>query len=386
MVRVLVLSAIFPNHFRPNLGIFVESQVLALAGEAGMGVRVVAPVAQLPFPLRMRPGERWREALPRSECWKGVRVDRPRWTRLPRLRRFDPARQAAALLPFLARLRQDFPFDVISAEWFWPDGPVAMRIGRAMGVPFLVKARGDDVLLLGANGWARPQLREAAASAGQVLAVSAGLRERMGAIGIPAERIAVHHTGVDRELFRLQDKAAAKAKLGVTGPLLLTVGGLTARKNQALALEALAQVDDATLLLAGGGPDRAALEAKARSLGVDRRVRFLGSVPHAQMAGLYAAADVTVSASHGEGLANAWVESLACGTPVVTGNAEGAREALGTPEAGRIVAHEPAAIAAAVLALLASPPDRDRVCAAAAGFSWERNAAELAAHLRRIAS
>ena len=386
MLRVLVLTAIFPNPLRPNLGIFVERQALALAGEPGIEVRVVAPVARLPFPLNLRPAERWKQALPRSECWKGLSLHRPCWTRLPRLRRLDPARQASALLPFLAGLRREFPFDAISAEWFWPDGTVAMRIGRALGVPFLVKARGDDVLVIGGKRWARPHLLDAAASAGQVLAVSAGLRERMAVIGIPAESIAVHHTGVDHKLFRLQDKAAAKAKVGLAGPLLLTVGGLTARKNQALALEALTHLEGATLMLAGGGPDRAGLEAKARALRIGGRVRFLGSVPHARMPDLYAAADVTLSASEREGLANAWVESLACGTPVVAADAEGAREVLQSPDAGRIVARDPAAMAAAVRELLASPPDRERVCAAAAAFSWERNAAELAAHLRRIVS
>jgi teichuronic acid biosynthesis glycosyltransferase TuaC len=386
MPRVLVLSAMFPTARRPNCAIFVERQTVELAREPGIDVRVVAPVPFLPFSSNRRDGRLRHGTQPPAEHRNGLAVYRPRWTRLPRLRRFDPALQAAALLPFLTALRAEFAFEVICAEWFWPDGPVAMRLARAMSVPFLVKARGDDVLLLAQKAWARRQLLAAARAAGQVLAVSGALRDQMAALGFPARKIAVHHTGVDRSLFRVQDKVEAKARLGIPGPLLLAVGGLTARKNQALLLDALTHISGATLLLAGGGPDRPVLEARARALGLEDRVRFLGSVPQALLPDLYAAADVTVSASLREGLANALVESLACGTPVVTGDVEGAREVVRTPAAGSVVPLDRDHIAAAVRRLLDVPPRPEEACAAVAGFSWAKNAADLAAHLRSVAS
>jgi teichuronic acid biosynthesis glycosyltransferase TuaC len=382
MLRVLVLTARFPDAIRPNLGIFVERQSLELAGRDGVEVRVVAPLQVLPFPLSRRRRDRWMGQLPRFEIWKGLRVYRPRCIRLPRLRRFDAVLQAAALLPLLRRVRAEFPFDAISAEFFWPDGPVACLVGRRLSVPFIVTGCGVDVLQPGRSPPLRRQMLAAAQAAGAVLAVSADLRDRMIALGVPAERIAVHYTGLDHALFRVRDREKAKARLGIKGPLLLTVGGLHALKGQRLAIEALGRIDGATLILAGGGPDRTALEAKARSLGLDGRVRFLGSVPHEQLPDLYSAADVFILPTSSEGLANVWVESLACGTPVVTGDAEGAREALSVPEAGRIVPLEPELIAAAVRSLLDSPPAPLSVAAAAANFSWARNGAELEAHLR----
>jgi len=117
---------------------------------------------------------------------------------------------------------------------------------------------------------------------------------------------------------------------------------------------------------------------------VKGRVRMLGHVPHALMPALYRAADVTIHAASAEGLANAWVESLACGTPLVATEAGGIREVIDRPEAGRIVAPEPKAIADAVRALLADPPDPEQVAMAVESFSWERNADELEAHLRAI--
>jgi glycosyltransferase involved in cell wall biosynthesis len=96
---------------------------------------------------------------------------------------------------------------------------------------------------------------------------------------------------------------------------------------------------------------------------------------------LLGAADIMVQPSRSEGLANVWVESLACGTPIVIPDVGGAREIVDRPAAGRIVAREPQAIADAVNAILADPPAQEDVGKAAERFSWERNSRELFEHL-----
>jgi glycosyltransferase involved in cell wall biosynthesis len=88
--------------------------------------------------------------------------------------------------------------------------------------------------------------------------------------------------------------------------------------------------------------------------------------------------------SSSEGLANVWVEALASGTPIVITDVGGAREVLDRPEGGRLVERDANSIAAAVLDLLAEPPDQNAVRAAAIRFSWERNAHELRDHLSAI--
>jgi glycosyltransferase involved in cell wall biosynthesis len=101
---------------------------------------------------------------------------------------------------------------------------------------------------------------------------------------------------------------------------------------------------------------------------------------------LYSAADIVVMPSASEGLANAWVEALACGTPIVISNAGGGAELVTAPVAGRIVDRTPQAIADAVRALLAAPPSPAEVAATLGGrFDWDRNGRELAEHLRRCA-
>ena len=100
---------------------------------------------------------------------------------------------------------------------------------------------------------------------------------------------------------------------------------------------------------------------------------------------LLSAADVFVLPSASEGLANAWVEALACGTPVVTTPIPGAQELLTDPAYGRFAERDADQIAAAVRDLLKNPPARKAVALGAAEFSWEANAAALIGHWRGLA-
>ena len=382
MLRVLTLATLFPSGARPTFGVFVERQTRALAAREDVELQVVAPLGLPPWPLSLHPHYAPLRQLPRREIRNGLVVHRPRFRVRPWLSQAGTARRLAdALLPMLRALRADFRFDVIDAEFFWPDGPAAMRLAEALELPFSIKARGSDIHLWGAEPAIAPQLVAAGRAAGGLLAVSAALKSDMIALGLPGEKIRIHHTGIDLDAFRPLDRAAAKAALGVSGPLLLCVGHLNARKGQEIALAALARIPDATLLLAGDGPERARLARSAAALGLAARVRFLGARPHAELPGLLAAADVMVLPTVSEGLANVWVEALACGTPAVTSDVGGAREVIDRPEAGRLVPRDPDAVAAAVNALLADPPAQAAVRAAAERFSWARNAAELHAHL-----
>jgi len=385
MLRVLTLSTLFPNRAEPTLGRFVERQTLGLAARPGVEVEVVAPVGLPLWPLSLHPHYAARARLPRVEEREGVRVHRPRYTVWPKLGESRaPAAMAKALLPRLREIRARFQFDVIDAEFFWPDGPAAAALARALGVPFSIKARGSDIHLWGARVDIGPQVIAAGRAADGLLAVSEAMKRDMIGLGLPEDRIRVHYTGVDADLFGPVDRAEAKRTAGIDGPLIVTAGALNPRKGQSLAIEALATIPHATLVLIGHGPSRAELEALAGRVGVAGRVRFLGGRPHEELPRWLAMADVTLLPTLSEGLANVWVESLACGTPVVTSDVGGAREAIDLPEAGRLVAREPAALAAAVRELLAAPVDQQRVRRCAEKFSWDRNAEALEAHLRGL--
>jgi glycosyltransferase involved in cell wall biosynthesis len=235
-------------------------------------------------------------------------------------------------------------------------------------------------------------MQQAAHQATGMLAVSRALREDMVALGMPEGRIGVHYTGLDHERFHPIERGAARAlvsampNLGIwpEGPLIVTPGSLIPRKGQRLVIEALARLPDARLALAGAGEDEKALHALAERLGVAERVQFLGLVGHDLLPHVLCAADVLVLPSASEGLANVWIEGLACGTPIVIPDIGGAREVVQDDTAGRIAARTPEAIAEAVRDILADPPSQADVSAHVSRFSWGVNAQNLVCFWRDV--
>lgn len=173
-------------------------------------------------------------------------------------------------------------------------------------------------------------------------------------------------------------------KLGITGPLILSVGALIPRKSQDVIIAALPALPEATLILAGHGESESDFRALADRIGVAHRVRFMGSIPHDDLPALFAAADVMALVSSSEGLANAWVEALACGTPIVASDVGGIRELIKSQDAGRIIDRKPEAVAAAINDILINPPSCEAVAANVSAFSWDENARQLSSFFREV--
>ncbi|WP_374526352.1 glycosyltransferase [Sphingopyxis sp.] len=383
-LRILSIATLFPDAARPNFGLFVEKSLRALAAQPGIDLTVVAPVGLPSFPLSLHRRYRALRALPHREQWNGLTVHRPRFALVPRYgARFNPARVAKAVLSAVGRQS----FDVVDAQFFYPDGPAAMRVAETLGLPFSVKARGADISHFGHAAATKVRLVKAGHRAEGLLAVSESMRRDMAVIGLDPAKITVHYTGIDTARFHPGDRAAARMALGMDGqPAIATVGALIPRKGQALVIEALPALPGVHYWLAGTGEEEGRYRALAERLGVADRVHLMGAVANADLPQLYRAADVVVMPSASEGLANAWVEALACGTPIVISDAGGAAELVTSPAAGRIVERTPEAIAEAVRSILAVPPSQADVAASLAGrFDWNRNGRELAEHLRRCA-
>ena len=390
MKRLLSIATLYPNAHMPRFGTFVARQLEALAARGDWDVTVINPIGVPPLALG-----RYRAVAEAAVTGveNGVTVHRPRFMLLPALSgSINPAMIARAVLPLAKRLHALAPFDLVDAQFFYPDGPAAAKVARALGLPLSIKARGADISLWAGKGYALRAMLRAAGQAAGLLAVSEALAGDMAERGFPRDKITVHYTGLDRALFRPLDRAECRAllagsfgfELPAEAPLLATVGALIPRKGQRFVLRALARLPSAQLVLVGKGPDREALEVLARDSGLAGRVHFLGSLDHELLPKVLSAADAMVLPSASEGLANAWVEALACGCPLVITDAGGARKVLTRPEAGRIVERDAAAIAAAVRELLADPPPREAVVACASRFSWETNAAALAEYYEAL--
>lgn len=392
-MRVLSISTLFPNPVRPAFGIFVGNQMRAVYARGDVDLTMINPIGMPPWPLsRLAHYDRLRK-VPEQSDEVGLPVHYPRFTVIPKIGGDDnPERIVRAILPLVRRLHAEQAFDLVDAQFFFPDGPAAATIARELNLPLTIKSRGADIHFWSSRPHALEQMKTAAAQANGMLAVSQALRADMIELGIPADRITVHYTGLDRERFRPIERGAARAlvsalpNLGVwsEGPLIVTPGALIPRKGQRLVIEALQYVPEGCLALAGAGEDEARLRKLVQDLGLSERVQFLGLVSHDLLPQLLCASDVVVLPSVSEGLANVWVESLACGTPLVISDIGGAREIVRDPSAGRIVAREPEAIAAAINELIADPPDQEDVAHNARRFDWNINADNLVTFWQQI--
>jgi teichuronic acid biosynthesis glycosyltransferase TuaC len=382
--RVLSLSTLFPNAAQPRFGIFVAKSLEALQRDTHWDVAMVNPIG-----LPAIPFGRYREiaAAAQDSTDFGLTVHRPTFGLIPKVGgRLNPGKIARTVLPLARKLHAEQPFDLVDAQFFYPDGPAAMQVARELGLPFSVKARGADVHYWGARSYGRRALLETAFGAAGVLAVCEALADDMAALGMARDKITVHYTGLDRDLFRPLDHVGLRERLATTfnipisrsDTLLLSVGALIERKGQALAIKAMGGVPNARLLLVGRGEEQSCLAKLAAEVGVADRVHFLGSLAPAQLPPLYSAADAMVLPSASEGLANAWIEALACGTPLVITDAGGAREVVRSTDSGVIVARTVRGVAEGIRQVTDNRRPAETVAATVERFSWEANGRALA--------
>jgi alpha-1,3-rhamnosyl/mannosyltransferase len=220
-------------------------------------------------------------------------------------------------------------------------------------------------------------------------------RQILRRFGLPGERVVVTPLGVSPRFRPVPPEIVRRVavRYGLQGDYVLYVGNFRPHKNVAALLEAYAALPDSvrarvSLALAGDPETGAApLKAAAAARGLAQAVRFLGSVPDADLPALYSGATAFCFPSLAEGFGLPPLEAMACGAPVLCSDAAALPEVVG--EAASLVnARHPEAIAAALESLLADGPTRailrDRGLIRAAAFTPERFAARVLEVLERV--
>lgn len=236
--------------------------------------------------------------------------------------------------------------------------PVALLARLLTGTRYVVVAHGIDIHP-GLGTLRRLALRRADA----VWAVSRWTRERCLSLGLPGQNVTVLANTVDHQNFDIGGpEHALRSRHGLRpdDKVLLTVARLDPAERYkgydtvVRALPALSrEVGAVRYLLVGAGADRARVEALAGQLGVSDCVTFCGFVDDDQLSAHYRLADVFVMPSKGEGFGIVFLESMACGTPVVGGNQDGTRDALVDGALGLLVdPDDESALATELAALL----------------------------------
>lgn len=379
-MKTVTFSTLYPNCIQPRHGIFIEQRLRHLLETGEIESHAVAPVPWFPSqnPLFGHYSDFAR--VPYYEERHGIPIYHPRYPLLPKVGLSSaPLMMASAVKPVLeGMIERGFDFDLIDSHYIYPDGVAAVILGRHFGKPVVMSVLGDDVITYPKYFVPRQLLLWAVDHAGGITSVCEALKRRLVAWGAPEGKVRVVLQGVDLELFHPVDRDEVRRRLGLTGMTLLSVGHATKRKGHHLAIEALQELPEATLLIAGDGWYLEGLRELARSFGVAERVRFLGHVEQEDLKDYYSAADALVLASSREGIANVLMESMACGAPVIATDVWGTPEAVTCPEAGVLMEERSAsALVKAARRLFDHYPDRKATQRHAATFRWERTSREL---------
>lgn len=244
----------------------------------------------------------------------------------------------------VAVLAREREYDIVHAH-YWLSGLAVLPVSLELGIPFVQSFHTLAVLQGEDDERRRRSEMFLAAQADAIIASSSAeaalLIDRVGA---RAEKTWIVPPGVDLGLFAPRSpvqRAGIRRRLGLEPdrPLVVVAGRIEPRKDQELAIRALAELHRLrgwapVLVIAGEAPpgDEPYLEElkllAARS-GVAAEVRFAGALHREALADLFAAADVTLVPSTSETFGLVALESAAAGTPVLAAAAGGLGEAVG---------------------------------------------------------
>ena len=227
---------------------------------------------------------------------------------------------------------EDFvgPFDVVHAhDWLAANAMIWIKEGRRHRTVFTIHsteyARCGNAFTNGRSVRVRDQERAGTYWADRIIAVSQATKDELTWMyEVPPEKVSVIHNGVNPGRFDIRtDPGADKRRYGI-GPLDPTVlfcGRLVWQKGPDLLIEAIPHVlrthSQAKFIFLGDGEMRAALEARARQLGVMQAVRFVGHRNGSELIHLFKLADVVCVPSRNEPFGIVVLEAWSAAKPVV---------------------------------------------------------------------
>jgi glycosyltransferase involved in cell wall biosynthesis len=268
------------------------------------------------------------------------------------------------------------PYHIVDAHYFYPDGVAAAIIASRLDLPLVITARGSDVNLIADYAMPRRWILWAANRATAIVTVSSALAKKLIEIGVRENKIHIIRNGVDLDYFSAGEKKNSNGRQEMT---FISVGTLVREKGHHIAMEFVAGIPAAKLVVIGSGRDEEWLRAQAARSTARDRIEFAGTVDAAQLRQFYRKATATILMSSREGMPNVILESLACATPVLATAVGGIPEIVDRPEFGELTVDRSASgLNAAWQAYSKRKHSTEELRLQAERFSWRAPVEQLA--------
>lgn len=227
-----------------------------------------------------------------------------------------------SLYVHLFKMRREY--DIVQANWLIPQGIVQSFIKK----PYVVTGHGGDVTSLN-KGILKVLKKRCLKNAAGVTAVSQPLMDVLNGI-YENPKQAVISMGCDTAMFGQEHRVENYFGQG-DKKVVLFVGRLAEKKGVSYAIEAMRQVNNAILVIAGDGPLKSKLQRQAETVQKESgsTILFLGAKTHEELKGIYASADLfvmpSITAKDGdkEGFGLVILEAFASGLPIVASRSGG---------------------------------------------------------------
>jgi D-inositol-3-phosphate glycosyltransferase len=302
------------------------------------------------------------------------------------------------------RAKHDIAYDLIHSH-YWLSGQLGQWAQQLWNIPHLLMFHTLGIVKnLTGIGEAESELRistekELARACHRILAPT--FREKQNLIQFyfaDENRIGVVPCGVNLDLFRPLDRAAARSRLGLNpeDSIILFVGRFDPLKGidrLFLAMTNLRHRKNLQLVVIGGDGDQSSefqrLHGMSSELGIQEAVSFVGRVDQKSLPVYYSAADILVVPSHYESFGLVGLESLACGTPVVSTRVGVLEDILEENNIGHLVENTtPRSLAEGIEKILSDPDalrlPSDNIRSAVCRFRWTKIASTIVDEYFRV--
>jgi glycosyltransferase involved in cell wall biosynthesis len=288
---------------------------------------------------------------------------------------------------------------IVHGHWAIPTGPALVAAARRLKVPSVITLHGGDVYVNVAEGYdfptrryVRPVLAWTLRNASALTAISEDCKTHALNAGAYESSITVVMNGADLRRFSPAPASNAPSEFGAR--MIFACRQLFPRKGIRFLIEAIAKLKpkypDISLIIAGDGFERPALEKLAQTLGIGDKTRFLGWVANKELPRYFRGCAVSVIPSLEEGFGIPAAEAMGCEIPVVATDAGGLPEVVENGVTGYVVHKgDAAALANAIDRLLADDALRSQMgeagrIRALGHFDWDLSVKQFEAVYARV--